>query len=138
MTFIAGAVAVAAASVSFQPQDDALDPANIIVPGERVPRRLKDTPSSVVVMTKRDFGSMAAPDRLQDLLSSFPNILFTGRLRHLRYTRHRDAPVGVTCSCGGFVVIARVADYKPSRRRPEPFDLRAITTNAVLMFSAMG
>ena len=56
----------------------------IIVNGERVKRSLKETQSSVAVFRKQDLESMAAPDRIQDVLAQVPNVLITGR---------RDTPV---------------------------------------------
>lgn len=49
-------------------------PDEIIVTGERVPRSLFDTPSSVVVMTADMIDALAAPDRIEQLLAFVPNL----------------------------------------------------------------
>jgi outer membrane receptor protein involved in Fe transport len=57
---------------------------DIVVTGERVKRKLKDTPTSVVVFARRDIERLPAPDRLSELLELVPNVLVTAR---------RDTPV---------------------------------------------
>ena len=46
----------------------------IVVTGERVSRTLRETPSSVTVITARDLEKMAAPDRLDQILEMVPNV----------------------------------------------------------------
>ena len=46
----------------------------IVVTGERVPRSLRDTPSSVTVVTADQLGAMAAPDRVEQVLDLIPNV----------------------------------------------------------------
>lgn len=48
----------------------------IVVTGERVPRPLRETPSSVEVFTARDIADQRGSDRLEDLLERVPNIQF--------------------------------------------------------------
>lgn len=48
--------------------------AEIIVTGERAPRSLRETPSSVVVLTEDSIESQAGVDRLDQLLEQIPNI----------------------------------------------------------------
>lgn len=62
----------AAASAAPPPPDNR---ESIVVTGERAKRSVKETPSSVVVFTRRDIERMAAPDRIQDLLAFVPNLL---------------------------------------------------------------
>ncbi len=50
------------------------DSDEIIVTGERVPRRLEETSSSVVVATDRSIDIQAAPDRLEQVLATIPNV----------------------------------------------------------------
>ena len=76
--------ASAAVATAGEPPPDKPQGEPIIVTGERVKRSLKDTPSSVAVFRKQDLDSMAAPDRIQDVLALVPNVLITGR---------RDTPV---------------------------------------------
>lgn len=46
----------------------------VIVTGERVPRSIRDTPSSVAVTTSSDIDAMAAPDRIEQILDMIPNV----------------------------------------------------------------
>jgi outer membrane receptor protein involved in Fe transport len=46
----------------------------IIVTGERVPRSVRETPSSVAVVTAADLQAHAAPDRIEQLLDFVPNV----------------------------------------------------------------
>jgi outer membrane receptor protein involved in Fe transport len=46
----------------------------IIVTGERTPRSLRETPSSVAVVTARDVDAMASPDRIDQVLEMIPNV----------------------------------------------------------------
>ena len=46
----------------------------IIVTGERVPRSLRETPSSVAVVTAAEMEAHAAPDRVEQLLDLVPNV----------------------------------------------------------------
>lgn len=46
----------------------------IIVTGERVPRSLRETPSSVAVVTAAELEAHAAPDRIEQLLELVPNV----------------------------------------------------------------
>jgi len=57
-------------------QSAAPEPAisEIVVTGERIPRPLRDTPSSVSVVTARDIDAMAAPDRVDQVLDLIPNV----------------------------------------------------------------
>ena len=50
------------------------EPQTIIVTGERVARSLRDTASSVAVVTAEDIESGAAPDRVEQLLEAIPNV----------------------------------------------------------------
>lgn len=50
------------------------DPQAIIVTGERVPRSLKATPSSLAVFTADDLDAQAGADRLDQILEGIPNI----------------------------------------------------------------
>jgi outer membrane receptor protein involved in Fe transport len=71
-----GAFLIAAAEASATPAQLPTDKAEeIIVTGERAKRSLKDTPSSVQVLDKRDMDRMAAPDRIQNILALVPNLL---------------------------------------------------------------
>jgi iron complex outermembrane receptor protein len=49
---------------------------DIVVTGERVPRALSDTPSSVVVVTDDEIEGQAGPDRVDQLLALVPNVQF--------------------------------------------------------------
>jgi outer membrane receptor protein involved in Fe transport len=49
------------------------EPADIVVTGERVPRRLRDTASSVLVISKDEIEGSSA-DRIDQLLASTPNV----------------------------------------------------------------
>ena len=46
----------------------------IVVTGERIPRSLRETPSSVAVVTAGDVDAMAAPDRVDQVLDLIPNV----------------------------------------------------------------
>lgn len=46
----------------------------IIVTGERTPRTLSDTPSSVAVVTADMIEAAAAPDRIEQILAEIPNV----------------------------------------------------------------
>lgn len=46
----------------------------IVVTGERIPRSLRETPSSVSVITAKDVDAMAAPDRVDQVLDLVPNV----------------------------------------------------------------
>jgi outer membrane receptor protein involved in Fe transport len=48
----------------------------IIVTGERIPRPIARTASSVVVVTSDDLKALAAPDRVDQLLAAVPNVQF--------------------------------------------------------------
>ena len=52
--------------------DDPSEP--IIITGERVPRQLRDTPSSVVVLRREEIEAQSGSDRLEQLLSLIPNV----------------------------------------------------------------
>ena len=54
-------------------QETASQPDEIIITGERVPRTLKDTPSSVHVVTARDLQATAA-DRVAQVVAGTPNV----------------------------------------------------------------
>ena len=73
-----------AAAQASPPEQSAPGRDEIIITGERVPRRLRETPSSVAVIRRQDLDAMAAPDRIQDVLALVPNVLLPGR---------RDTPV---------------------------------------------
>jgi iron complex outermembrane receptor protein len=65
-----------AAAAAAQPQPSGEQPQSpIVVTGERVKRSLKQTTSSVAVFDGRDIDSLAAADRLQNLLEMVPNVL---------------------------------------------------------------
>lgn len=68
-------IAAAAAMQGAAPQSAEENSESIIVTGERVKRSLKDTPSSVAVFDKGDLDRMAAPDRIQNILTMVPNVL---------------------------------------------------------------
>lgn len=53
---------------------DPKEPVEIIVTGERVPRTLFDTPSSVVALTGEDLAARSASDRIDQLLALVPNV----------------------------------------------------------------
>ena len=75
--FICAALSAAAAGIGAdQPdQDQAKRPvAEIIVTGERVRRSLRETPSSVIVLTDERLEAMAAPDRVDQVLAHIPNV----------------------------------------------------------------
>ena len=67
-----GVMIVVAAAAIGEPSEE---PAPIVITGERVRRSLKETPSSVVVISRKDMERMAAPDRLRQLLEQVPNVL---------------------------------------------------------------
>ena len=46
----------------------------ILVTGERVSRSVRDTPTSVAVLTADDLDGLAAPDRLEQILEALPNV----------------------------------------------------------------
>lgn len=46
----------------------------IVITGERVPRSLRDTPSSVAVVTGDQIDAAAAPDRIEQILAFIPNV----------------------------------------------------------------
>lgn len=54
------------------PNDEGNEP--IIITGERVPRQLRDTPSSVVVLRDEEIEAQAGADRLEQLLALIPNV----------------------------------------------------------------
>jgi outer membrane receptor protein involved in Fe transport len=54
------------------PTNDALP--EIIVTGERVPRALRETSSSVVVVTDREIEAASGADRLEQMLALIPNV----------------------------------------------------------------
>jgi iron complex outermembrane receptor protein len=64
--------AAALASQAEVPVDDASS-GEIIVTGERVPRTLRDTPSSVAVVTEREIEAAGA-NRVDDILALIPNV----------------------------------------------------------------
>src|SRR5690349_13180230 len=68
------AMLIAAAQAVTAPADaPQTNPDEIIVTGERVPRRLKDTQSSVSVATQRDIEAASA-DRAKQMLALVPNV----------------------------------------------------------------
>ena len=72
---------LAAAGAPAAPADDQpppTDSSEIIVTGERVPRSLRETPSSVAVVTAAELDSHAAPDRIEQLLDLVPNVQLGG------------------------------------------------------------
>jgi len=71
------------AATSAPPPELAPD-SEILVTGERVERSLKDTAASVAVFDKREMETLAAPDRIQQLLALVPNVLMPSS---------RDTPV---------------------------------------------
>lgn len=97
---LAEAVAFAA------PAADPLPTGNeIIITGERTPRSLKDTPSSVVVFGKEDIAQLAEPDRVQQLLQFIPN-LQVGSSRETPAIRGQES-IGVLQGLHGFLGGAR-------------------------------
>jgi outer membrane receptor protein involved in Fe transport len=46
----------------------------VVVTGERTPRSLRETSSSVAVVTARDVNAMASPDRVDQVLETIPNV----------------------------------------------------------------
>ena len=56
------------AAAAAEPGDD------IVVTGERVPRSLRETPSSVAVVTGEQMEAIAGPDRIEQLLDLVPNV----------------------------------------------------------------
>lgn len=52
----------------------AAPPADIIVTGERVPRTLRETPTSVAIVTSERLETLPGADRLEDLFDLIPNI----------------------------------------------------------------
>lgn len=107
--WLIGVAALTTASVGLDetPSDAAAldDPAEIVVTGERVRRSLKDTPSSVAVFTKERIETMAAPDRLQQLLEFVPNVRM-GSSRDTPSIRGQDS-IGVLQGLPGFLGGAR-------------------------------
>jgi outer membrane receptor protein involved in Fe transport len=72
----ASIASIAGATVDDPPADEAarLDrPPEIVVTGERLPRRLRDTPSSVVVVSQEQIEANG-DDRVDQLLAAVPNI----------------------------------------------------------------
>ena len=66
---------LAAVAAQQQPAPPPTDSAHeIIVTGERVPRTLRETPSSVAVVTEDSIESQAGVDRLEQLLEQIPNV----------------------------------------------------------------
>ena len=63
---------VAALQGPAQPKPD--ESSEIIVTGERVPRSLRETASSVAVVTSEMIDQQAAPDRIEQLLEMIPNV----------------------------------------------------------------
>ena len=71
--FLAVAAAVAVADdTNKTPPDEA--GTEVVVTGERVPRSLRETPSSVAVVTAADIEAQAAPDRIEQRLDLVPNV----------------------------------------------------------------
>src|SRR5436309_14152587 len=71
-----GVLLLAAADAAAPPPKPAEDkPSEIVVTGERVKRALRDTPSSVRVVTARELEAMPV-DRLDQLLAGIPNVQF--------------------------------------------------------------
>lgn len=70
----AALAAAPAASEPAQSQAGSTDAAEILVTGERAPRSLWDTPSSVAVVTAAEMEAQAAPDRVEQLLDLIPNV----------------------------------------------------------------
>jgi outer membrane receptor protein involved in Fe transport len=65
-------IAAATAATAAQPATD-VEPQNIVVTGERVKRLLRDTPSSVEVITAERIEAQGV-DRLEQLLAAIPNV----------------------------------------------------------------
>ena len=63
----------AVAAQQIAPPDEEAPP-EIVVTGERVPRSVRETPSSVSVVTSADIKSQAAPDRIEQILELIPNV----------------------------------------------------------------
>jgi outer membrane receptor protein involved in Fe transport len=76
--WLAAAGALAAPDDGLPPPVAAEETTEIIVTGERVPRSLRETPSSVAVVTSAELESHAAPDRLEQLLDHIPNVQLGG------------------------------------------------------------
>ena len=76
LALAASLVALAAGAARAQPSPSDPDaPDTIIITGERVPRALRETPSSVVVATEETIEAAGA-DRLDQLLAMVPNVQF--------------------------------------------------------------
>ena len=58
--------------------DPAKDPQEIIVTGERTPRSLRDTPSSVDVTTAERIEALSGADRIEQILEQVPNVVLGG------------------------------------------------------------
>jgi outer membrane receptor protein involved in Fe transport len=63
-----------AATVAQQANHPGESNPEVVITGERVPRSVRDTPSSVAVITSRDIDAMAAPDRVEQILEVVPNV----------------------------------------------------------------
>jgi outer membrane receptor for ferrienterochelin and colicin len=80
-------VAAAVASQADVPIDDAPS-GEIIVTGERVPRTLRDTPSSVAVVNESEIEAAGA-NRVDDILALIPNVQLGNGKRHSRWSDDR-------------------------------------------------
>ncbi len=58
--------------------DPAEEPAEIIITGERTPRSLRDTASSVDVTTARRIEVLSGADRIEQILEQVPNVVLGG------------------------------------------------------------
>jgi len=67
------AVPILALLAVIAPPDTADEPEEIVVTGERIPRSLRETPSSVYVATQRDIELQSA-DRVEQVLALIPNV----------------------------------------------------------------
>ena len=77
--FVSAATALillAAISSQDRPGADDAESGEIVVTGERVPRSLRETASSVAVITAEDIERSPGADRLDDILEQVPNIQF--------------------------------------------------------------
>ena len=71
VSFAILAVVAARQNAPSHPEDAASE---IVVTGERAPRSLRETPSSLLVTTARDIDAMAVPDRVERILEMTPNV----------------------------------------------------------------
>jgi len=69
------AVPVLALLAAIQQPDPPVEPEEIVVTGERVPRSLRDTASSVDVTTAERIEALSGADRIEQILEQVPNVV---------------------------------------------------------------